>query len=81
VLNVVPDWEVYSSFIEDRMPTSVNKVTTGHAQISPTSALAPGEYAVVLRPVSKGKKFSGAEVAQNQGPGLLFNSAWSFSVK
>ena len=81
VLNVVPQWAVYSSFIEDRIPASVSKSSTGHAQISPTSALAPGEYAVVLRPISKGKKFSGAEVAQNQGPGLLFNSAWSFSVK
>jgi hypothetical protein len=81
VLNVVPQWEIYSSFIEDRMPASVNRITTGHSQISTTSALAPGEYAVVLRPVSKGKKFSGAEVVQNQGPGLLFNSAWSFSVK
>jgi hypothetical protein len=81
VLNVVPQWEVYSSFIEDRMPASVNRITTGHSQISPTSTLAPGEYAVVLRPISKGKKFSGAEVVQNQGPGLLFNSAWSFTVK
>jgi len=81
VLNVVPQWEVYSSFIEDRISASVSKSSAGHAQISPTSALAPGEYAVVLRPISKGKKFSGAEVAQNQGPGLLFNSAWSFSVK
>ncbi len=81
VLNVVPQWEIYSAFIEDRMPASVNRITTGHSQISTTSALAPGEYAVVLRPVSKGKKFSGAEVVQNQGPGLLFNSVWSFSVK
>jgi hypothetical protein len=81
VHNVVPQWEVYSSFIEDRIPVSVSKSSTGHAQISPTSALAPGEYAVVLRPISKGKKFSGAEVAQNQGSGLLFNSAWSFGVK
>ena len=62
-------------------PASVNRITTGHSQISPTSTLAPGEYAVVLRPISKNKKFSGAEVAQNQGSGLLFNSAWSFSVK
>jgi hypothetical protein len=81
VLNVAPQWEVYSSFIEDRMSASVNRITTGHSQISPTSTLAPGEYAVVLRPISKNKKFSGAEVAQNQGSGLLFNSAWSFSVK
>jgi hypothetical protein len=81
VLNVVPQWEVYSSFIEDRITTSVNRITTGHSQISPTSTLAPGEYAVVLRPISKNKKFSGAEVAQNQGTGMLFNSAWSFTVK
>ena len=81
VLNVVPQWEIYSSFIEDRIPASVSKSSTGHAQICPTSALGPGEYAVVLRPLSKGKKFSGAEVAQNQGPGLLFNAAWSFTVK
>jgi len=81
VLNVTPQWEVYSSFIEDRMPASVNRVTSGHTQIFPSSALAPGEYAVVLRPVSKNKKFSGAQVVQNEGPGLLFNSAWSFTVK
>jgi len=81
VLNVAPQWEVYSSFIEDRMPASVNRVSTGHSQISPTFALSPGEYAVVLRPISKNKKFSGAQVAQNEGPGLLFNSAWSFTVK
>jgi hypothetical protein len=81
VLNVAAEWEVYSSFIEDRQPASVTKVASGHAQISPGAALTPGEYAVVLRPVSKNKKFSGAEVAQGQGPGLLFNSAWSFTVK
>jgi hypothetical protein len=81
VLNVAPEWEVYSSFIEDRQPASVTKVASGHAQIFPAAALTPGEYAVVLRPVSKNKKFSGAEVAQGQGTGLLFNSAWSFTVK
>jgi len=81
VLNVTPQWEIYSSFIEDRMAASVNRVTTGHAQMSPTSELTPGEYAVVLRPISKNKKFSGAQVAQNEGPGLLFNSAWAFTVK
>jgi hypothetical protein len=75
------DWAVYSSFIEDRMPTKVNKLASGHSQISPTSSLAPGEYALVLRPLSKSRKFSGAEVAQNQGSGVLFNSAWSFTVK
>jgi hypothetical protein len=81
VLTQAPQWQIYSSFIEDRVPATVNKIASGHAQISPAAALAPGEYAVVLRPISKDKKFSGAEIALNQGVGLLFNSAWSFSVK
>ncbi len=81
VLNIAPEWEVYSSFIEERQPASVTRLGSGHARISPSAALAPGEYAVVLRPISKNKKFSGAEVAQGQGAGLLFNSAWSFTVK
>ncbi len=81
VLTTAPEWQVYSSFIEDRVPATVSKVASGHTQISPNAALAAGEYAVVLRPISKAKKFSGAEVAENQGGGLLFNSAWSFSVK
>jgi hypothetical protein len=81
VLTQAPQWQVYSSFIEDRVPATVNKIASGHAQISPAAALTPGEYAVVLRPISKDKKFSGADIALNQGVGLLFNSAWSFSVK
>lgn len=81
VLANVPQWQVYSSFIEDRVPSMVNKLASGHSQICPTSSLASGEYAVVLRPISKDKRFSGVGIAQNQGVGLLFNSAWSFSVK
>jgi hypothetical protein len=42
--------------------------------------LMPGEYAVVLRPVSKSKRFSGGDVARGQGDGLMFDSAWSFEV-
>jgi hypothetical protein len=40
----------------------------------------PGEYAVVLRPVSKTKKFSGGDVARAQGDGLIFDAAWTFQV-
>jgi hypothetical protein len=76
-----PDWQVYSSFMEDRIPTRVEPLGPGHAHISPASPLAAGEYAVVLRPLSKNKKFSGADVLENRGDGLLFNSAWSFTVR
>jgi hypothetical protein len=75
------DWPIYSSFVEDRAAATVQKLGYGRAQVTPTVALAPGEYAVVLRPIDKSKKFAGEDVARNQGEGLLFNYAWPFSVK
>ncbi|HXY23808.1 MAG TPA: hypothetical protein VEI73_04110 [Candidatus Acidoferrum sp.] len=75
------DWPVYSSFIEDRVDSKVQKIASGHAQLTPSAALGPGEYAVALRPTDKAHKFSGEEVGKNQGEGLLFNYAWAFTVK
>jgi hypothetical protein len=75
------DWPVYSSFVEDRISTKVQKLGSGHAQVTPVAALAPGEYAVALRPTDKSHKFSGEEVGKNQAEGLLFNYTWPFSVK
>lgn len=75
------DWPIYSSFVEDRVPATAQKVSPGHAKLIPSAALSPGQYAVALRPADKSHKFSGEEVAKNHGEGLLFNYAWSFSVK
>jgi hypothetical protein len=75
------DWPIYSSFTEDRIAAKVQKLGSGHAQITPSASLAAGEYAIALRPVDKSKKFSGEDVGKNQGEGLLFNYAWPFSVK
>jgi len=74
------DWAMYSSFLEERVAVNSQKVKSGEYKISPSSALLPGEYAVVLRPVSKTKKFSGGDVARNQGDGMMFNAMWSFQV-
>jgi hypothetical protein len=74
------DWEIYSGFVEDRVKIQSQKLSPGHYQISPATPLLPGEYGVVLRPISKNKKFSGGDVARSQGDGLMFNSVWSFQV-
>ena len=74
------DWQIYNGFVQDKVASTVKKIAPGHFQISPGSALLPGEYAVVLRPVSKNKKFSGADVARYQGEGIIFDSVWSFQV-
>lgn len=75
------DWQMYSGFVEDRVPSQSRKLGPGQYQISPTGTLAPGEYAIVLRPLSKEKKFSGSDVAGNFGSGLIFNSIWSFEIR
>jgi hypothetical protein len=74
------DWEIYSGFVEDRVKIQSQKLGPGQYQISPATPLLPGEYGVVLRPISKNKKFSGGDVARSQGDGLMFNSVWSFQI-
>jgi hypothetical protein len=72
---------VYSSFLEHEVETEKKATEPGHLRVAPAKDLPPGEYAVVLRPVSAKKTFSGDAVSRNDGEGLLFNAAWSFSVK
>ena len=78
--NSAADWEIYSSFLEDRVAVTSQRKNPGEYQIAPASPLLPGEYAVVMRPVSKTKKFSGGDVARGQGDGLMFDAVWSFQV-
>jgi hypothetical protein len=74
------DWEIYSHFLEERVAVQPKKLGQGKYEIAPSSELEPGEYAVVLRPVSKSKKFSGGDVMRAQGDGLLFDAVWTFQV-
>jgi hypothetical protein len=79
--NAQQDWPIYSSFVEERVATKVQKLGQGRAILTPTAALQSGQYAIAMRPLDKSHKFSGEQVAKNQGEGLLFNYAWPFSVK
>ncbi len=74
------DWEIYSNFVEDRVAVKLEKISSGDYNLSPEMPLLPGEYAVVLRPIAKDKKFSGGDVARGQGSGLIFNAVWTFQV-
>lgn len=74
------DWEIYSHFLEERVAVHAQKLGTGKYEISPASELEPGEYGLVLRPISKSKKFSGGDVARAQGEGLMFDAVWTFQV-
>lgn len=75
------NWNLYASFVEQRLPAQAAKVGSGHYTLQAGSGLTAGEYAVVLRPVSKDKKFAGNNVGQNVGDGMIFNCVWSFEVQ
>lgn len=74
------DWQVYSHFLEERVATQAEKLGPGKYKVTPASELPPGEYAVVLRPVVKDKKFAGGDVARAQGDGLMFDAIWTFQI-
>jgi hypothetical protein len=74
------DWTIYSGFLEERVKLQTQKLGPGAYRISPASPLLPGEYGVVLRPVSKSKKFAGSDIARYQGDGMMFDSVWSFQI-
>lgn len=75
------DWNMYSTFVEERVGINSKKVSIGNYDLQPAAPLAPGEYAIALRPVDKDKKFSGSSVSQNMGDGMMFNSVWAFQVQ
>ena len=74
------DWQVYMGFVEDRVKVQSKKIASGRYEITAGAELLPGEYGVVLRPISKTMKFSGGDVARYQGDGMIFDSVWSFQV-
>jgi len=74
------DWKVYSNFLEERVTTKDEKLGDGKYKLAPAAELLPGEYALVLRPVSTGKAFSGGDVARAQGDGLMFDVLWTFQI-
>lgn len=74
------DWQMYSHFLEERVATTPEKLGSGRYKIAAKSELVPGEYGIVLRPLSKEKKFSGGDVARAQGDGLMFDAIWTFQI-
>lgn len=57
------------------------RLSSGKFEIAVLSPLEAGEYGVVLRPVPQNMKFSGADIARNQGTAKIFTSVWTFKVK
>lgn len=74
------DWQMYSHFLEERVAATPQRLGPGKYGIAANAELFPGEYGVVLRPISTAKKFSGGDVARAQGDGLMFDAIWTFQI-
>ena len=69
------------NIIEDRVTATVKKLARGRAEITPSAALQPGEYAIVLRPVASAKKkFMLQEFEQGQGEASVLRLLWDFKM-
>lgn len=74
------NWDIYSDFVEERIPMRSAKRGRGRYLLTLENRLEGGEYGVVLRPVVKSKIFSGDDIANRKNAGILFDTVWSFSL-
>jgi hypothetical protein len=63
---------------EDKTPLNINVLGRGHLQVSPVSALSPGEYGLVLHTKKSVKELAGTPANNTE---VIFSSVWDFSVK
>jgi len=68
------------SFKEELIGTRVTKIARGIFEIAPARPLPPGEYGIVIRPVSETYKVSPKDAVIKAGEGLLLLPIWDFSV-
>jgi SH3 domain-containing protein len=74
------EWDLTREWKQDVVRSTVEEIGRGAARIKPSSDLAPGDYAVVLR-LRERKKLPGATVLSQAGEGKLFAAVWAFTVK
>jgi hypothetical protein len=74
------EWDLAKDFKYDLVRSSVELVERGVARVQPSDALAPGDYAIVLRPTGP-KKFAGVSALSETAEGKVLNTVWVFSVK
>jgi hypothetical protein len=74
------DWDVVRDLKQDLIKCDTQVVDRGAVKITPVTALAPGEYAVVLRLASR-KKLAGTALLGPDAEGRVFSMLWDFAVK
>jgi hypothetical protein len=73
-------WVIVRDLKQDAAPSTLSGSGPGLVDIRPREALAPGEYAVVLRP-AVARPYSGRELLGEYGIGRVFRAAWIFRIR
>jgi hypothetical protein len=73
-------WVIVRDLRQDAAPSTLSGSGPGLVDIRPREGLAPGEYAVVLRPAVQ-KPYSGRELLGEHGIGRVFRAAWVFRIR
>jgi hypothetical protein len=74
------DWDIVKELKQDVVKCDLETTERGAVRLRPTADLAPGEYAIVIRPTAK-KKLSGAAVLSEAGEGRVFSVVFDFTIK
>jgi hypothetical protein len=74
------DWRILPNLIQSTAPATVVGKAEGMMDLVVRSALMPGDYAVVLRPVYA-RLFVGRFVIGGIEDGAPFAAAWRFRIK
>ncbi len=75
------DWPVRRDMIESSMPVNIVGSGPGLMQMTLKAPLAPGEYAVVLRPAFDRLYRGRYLVGGFAGEGLAFGAVWRFRIQ
>ena len=79
IARTTPEWDFFRDFRQDAIKSLVQVLEPGSTKVQPVEDLVPGEYAIVIRPPRK--RFAGATVLSKAAEGVLFVSAWPFTVR
>jgi hypothetical protein len=74
------DWDLLGRELRQDLVRAVVEPVDHGVKLRPAADLEPGEYAVVIRPVSK-KKVAGASALSADGEGRVFSLVWDFAIK
>ncbi len=74
-------WEIRRTIVQDEMASAITGLADGMVRVTLKAPLAPGEYAVVIRPAFSRRAYAGSRILSDDGPGVAFGAGWAFQIR